>query len=1022
MNQIDNTFIKGMNLDLHPSAIPSDTLTTCLNGTIKTNNGNEGILQNDLGNVKLTYAHLPDGYVPLGMREYGGIVYVVSKNPFTNKCQIGSFPSPQQNQDNNDIFNGITTTASGIIEDFLYNNQNEYLVKHTRITKRLCERITEGTAFNIGNYEQASSTTPTSLMSFPSYVHYNNGEVSIDTINNSALVTLNLGIKNDQGSIQKIDSVNGTDSDEFNYLRTSGELYLIEELMLPPNEDFYILDVKKTNQGIELQFDYQGNLSFLTFSQEKDSDDIVDVQKDNKHDYYKVTFNSETELIRVFIEPSIVYNGNTYKIPQLKQEINIDVDDFSSQYLDSNSLTYQYNYTEFNNNLKISWGLVKAGNIEKVQFNLYLFNKENKTFNTALATDDKIVVTGKRTFNGFFTNQTSALVPNSLYLVEIQCDYKDDSTSQVYYKWAWTSEIVKQASGTFLLPLYAELTCDVVDTTSDLNPTVSDTTADGKLNYSKTYKKVINFTCSNQKSVYADLPKLPVKPIEISTTSPTLEVKCSELNKTLSQSGNHEITNKQQATATLVDNGIALEATYYAESASKQVEETYMGRRLKPYLENDEDYNTIFGGYQNEVPRYGIAIGAGSLKSGGVNHCYCFVDFNTWTSGGTVDTIVSKFVDQNNVKYKNTKGSDRKWKDVVEPNLQKIYNQQLGYYPPIGFIISPPSSDGRYNGEGRTSELCRMNSDCSTISNGSKHDYSLILWKDENESYKILRSVCSKKGGYSNLIKLFKNLYIMSDNVETYVASKSNVVDVDKYGYTSSNTIDVKVDVSVDIEEISNKTGIVNGIKSDIRNALSSLNKFTTDDVSAMVNLINIEVIPNNVTNAFSKEYSLEVQNILPDIQKHLQNGNNDTESSYCVMGNKVIIKDDDNANFKEGVIYYKTNNNGLATLNSTKGACGDLNGFDLSVMKNKFTLSKINKKQCIVLKSGLGLSSSPNTVWHNAHAAPFIGRYLSGNPHAETADNGTSGTYPFPLAAKNYDSYKYLCDFILKNDDTKLW
>ena len=81
MNQIDNTFIKGMNLDTHPSAIPSDTLITCLNGTMKTNNGNEGILQNDLGNVKLKYAHLPAGFVPLGMKEYGGIIYVASKNP-----------------------------------------------------------------------------------------------------------------------------------------------------------------------------------------------------------------------------------------------------------------------------------------------------------------------------------------------------------------------------------------------------------------------------------------------------------------------------------------------------------------------------------------------------------------------------------------------------------------------------------------------------------------------------------------------------------------------------------------------------------------------------------------------------------------------------------------------------------------------------------------------------------------------------------------------------------------------------
>jgi hypothetical protein len=86
MMQVDNTFTKGMNLDLHPSTIPNDTLITCLNGTIKTNNGNEGILQNDLGNGKVDAAFLPAGYIPLGMKEYGGIVYVVSKNVEDGTC------------------------------------------------------------------------------------------------------------------------------------------------------------------------------------------------------------------------------------------------------------------------------------------------------------------------------------------------------------------------------------------------------------------------------------------------------------------------------------------------------------------------------------------------------------------------------------------------------------------------------------------------------------------------------------------------------------------------------------------------------------------------------------------------------------------------------------------------------------------------------------------------------------------------------------------------------------------------
>ena len=92
--QTTNTFGKGMMLDLHPLTVPSDVLTDALNATTITMNGNEGILQNDMGNGRVESAFLPPGYVPVGIKEYGGIIYVASYNPITNKSQIGSFPSP----------------------------------------------------------------------------------------------------------------------------------------------------------------------------------------------------------------------------------------------------------------------------------------------------------------------------------------------------------------------------------------------------------------------------------------------------------------------------------------------------------------------------------------------------------------------------------------------------------------------------------------------------------------------------------------------------------------------------------------------------------------------------------------------------------------------------------------------------------------------------------------------------------------------------------------------------------------
>jgi hypothetical protein len=89
-----NTFEGGMIKDLHPLTTPNNVLTDALNATFITYNGNESILQNDMGNVEIKHALLKAGYVPVGMKEHGGIIYVAAYNPQTGKGQVGSFPSP----------------------------------------------------------------------------------------------------------------------------------------------------------------------------------------------------------------------------------------------------------------------------------------------------------------------------------------------------------------------------------------------------------------------------------------------------------------------------------------------------------------------------------------------------------------------------------------------------------------------------------------------------------------------------------------------------------------------------------------------------------------------------------------------------------------------------------------------------------------------------------------------------------------------------------------------------------------
>ena len=94
-------------MDAHPLTTPNNILTNALNATLITFNGNEFILQNDMGNGRVETAFLPSGYVPVGVKEYGGIIYVASVNPITGKSQLGSFPSPQRNIPNDDSMPSI---------------------------------------------------------------------------------------------------------------------------------------------------------------------------------------------------------------------------------------------------------------------------------------------------------------------------------------------------------------------------------------------------------------------------------------------------------------------------------------------------------------------------------------------------------------------------------------------------------------------------------------------------------------------------------------------------------------------------------------------------------------------------------------------------------------------------------------------------------------------------------------------------------------------------------------------------
>lgn len=94
--ETSNQFTEGLVSDLNPITTPNTVLTDNLNGTIITYNGNEFSLQNDQGNYELKHCRLKPNYIPVGIKEYGDILYIISYNPLDKHVEIGSYPSPLQ--------------------------------------------------------------------------------------------------------------------------------------------------------------------------------------------------------------------------------------------------------------------------------------------------------------------------------------------------------------------------------------------------------------------------------------------------------------------------------------------------------------------------------------------------------------------------------------------------------------------------------------------------------------------------------------------------------------------------------------------------------------------------------------------------------------------------------------------------------------------------------------------------------------------------------------------------------------
>ena len=203
-----NTFAQGLVMDINPLVAPNDGVCNALNATLITMNGNENVLQNDMGNGRVETAFLPEGYVPLGTTELGGIIYIVSYNPLNKKCQIGSFPSPERNI-STDKISDLNQTLNNT--DFKYDSQTDPKTgaqigaQTGALVYYLKKELNEGLTFNPGDkfivYGDTIDANFTNLYDEASYT-----PDKMSTAKNYTL-KLDIGTVTDTGKLVKFENL-----------------------------------------------------------------------------------------------------------------------------------------------------------------------------------------------------------------------------------------------------------------------------------------------------------------------------------------------------------------------------------------------------------------------------------------------------------------------------------------------------------------------------------------------------------------------------------------------------------------------------------------------------------------------------------------------------------------------------------------------------------------------------------------------------------------------------------------------
>lgn len=303
MAGVVNTFTGGMNKDVNSMVAGQDILTDALNATIITYNGDEFVLQQDFGNGRVETAYLPKGYVPVGIKEYAGIIYVACYNPMNGLCQVGSFPSPERNISSEEL-----TTLNNPAE---FDISKQFSSIYEILSEDNIIRPGDKFSINLNIDVNGQKQEENDLLNL--IYNYQTDESAAN------LVKFDLAIKTSDGNTiiitDKLKKVSIRDNDPYKYQKPNGTIDTKgtskKNQLIPDDQYFYILEdlgekiINPEPDGPKIK---ENNPEITGFwaSTGKGSENLDDYRKQANENYLNV-FNNKIagQLVLIVSIPSI---------------------------------------------------------------------------------------------------------------------------------------------------------------------------------------------------------------------------------------------------------------------------------------------------------------------------------------------------------------------------------------------------------------------------------------------------------------------------------------------------------------------------------------------------------------------------------------------------------------------------------------------------------------------------------------------------------------------------------------------